>query len=118
MMRIVLRRMTACALAVISAAALAQGYPSRPVKIMVGANAGGGTDIIARMLGDKYTEWIGADNTLIGQKAGEFIAKWCKDNTRTPCNVAEIRGLEGSTPAKERGDGFRTGGRKTISMRT
>jgi ribose transport system substrate-binding protein len=59
--------------------------------------------------GDKYTEWIGADNTLIGQKAGEYIAKWCKDNARTPCNVAEIRGLEGSTPAKERGDGFRAG---------
>ena len=62
-----------------------------------------------KVLGDKYTEWIGADNTLIGQKAGEFIAKWCKDNSHTPCNVAEIRGLEGSTPAKERGDGFRTG---------
>jgi ribose transport system substrate-binding protein len=62
-----------------------------------------------KVLGDKYTEWIGADNTLIGQKAGEFIAKWCKDNSRAPCNVAEIRGLEGSTPAKERGDGFRKG---------
>jgi ribose transport system substrate-binding protein len=62
-----------------------------------------------KVVGDKYTEWIGADNTLIGQKAGEYIAKWCKDNSRTPCNVAEIRGLEGSTPAKERGDGFRKG---------
>jgi ribose transport system substrate-binding protein len=62
-----------------------------------------------KVVGDKYTEWIGADNTLIGQKAGEFIAKWCKDNAHTPCNVAEIRGLEGSTPAKERGDGFRKG---------
>ncbi len=62
-----------------------------------------------KVLGEKYTEWIGADNTLIGQKAGEFIAKWCKDNAHTPCNVAEIRGLEGSTPAKERGDGFRKG---------
>ncbi|NCW86098.1 MAG: tripartite tricarboxylate transporter substrate binding protein, partial [Oxalobacteraceae bacterium] len=25
-------------------------YPSKPVKLMVGAGAGGGTDIIARML--------------------------------------------------------------------
>src|SRR6266545_3401582 len=27
-------------------------YPAKPVKILVGANAGGGTDIIARMLAD------------------------------------------------------------------
>ena len=59
--------------------------------------------------GDKYTMWIGADNVLIGQKAGEFIANWCKEKTLAPCNVMEIRGLEGATPAKERGDGFRTG---------
>ncbi len=37
-----------------SSAALAQGYPAKPVRIMVGASAGGGTDIIARMLADKY----------------------------------------------------------------
>jgi len=59
--------------------------------------------------GDKYTMWIGADNQLIGQKAGEYIATWCKDQGHTPCNVIEIRGLEGATPAKERGDGFRAG---------
>ena len=29
----------------------ADAYPTRPVKIMVGAGAGGGTDVIARMLG-------------------------------------------------------------------
>ena len=59
--------------------------------------------------GEKYTMWIGADNKLIGKKAGEFAAKWCKDNSYAPCNVLEIRGLEGATPAKERGDGFREG---------
>ncbi len=59
--------------------------------------------------GDKYTMWIGADNQLIGKKAGEFIGQWCKDEGRSPCNVIEIRGLEGATPAKERGDGFREG---------
>ena len=59
--------------------------------------------------GEKYSMWIGADNKLIGKKAGEFTAKWCKDNGYSPCNVLEIRGLEGATPAKERGDGFRDG---------
>ena len=29
-------------------------WPTKPVKIMVGANAGGGTDIIARMLAEKF----------------------------------------------------------------
>lgn len=36
-------------------AAMAQGYPERPLRIMVGASPGGGTDILARMLADKFT---------------------------------------------------------------
>ena len=32
--------------------ARAQSYPTRPVHLEVGAPAGGGTDIVARMLGD------------------------------------------------------------------
>ena len=35
-------------------AAQAATWPTKPVKIMVGASAGGGTDIIARMLAEKY----------------------------------------------------------------
>ncbi len=62
-----------------------------------------------KVKGDKYTMWIGADNTKIGQEAGKYVADWCKRSTRTPCRVLEIRGLEGSTPARERGDGFREG---------
>jgi len=52
----------------------AQPYPSRPVKLMVGAPAGGGTDIVARMLGDRLAETLkqpfvvdnrpGASNTI------------------------------------------------------
>ncbi|MEI7643805.1 MAG: substrate-binding domain-containing protein [Chloroflexales bacterium] len=59
--------------------------------------------------GEKYTMWIGADNRLIGRKAGEYVATWCKAQMRVPCGVIELRGLEGSTPALERGDGFREG---------
>ena len=37
----------------------AQTYPVKPVRIMVGAGAGGGTDIIARMLAEKYQTALG-----------------------------------------------------------
>lgn len=59
--------------------------------------------------GDEYTMWIGANNELIGEQAGAYAAQWCVDNSHDPCEIGEIRGLEGSTPAQERGDGFRTG---------
>jgi ribose transport system substrate-binding protein len=56
-----------------------------------------------------YSMFIGADNVLIGKAAGQYVAKWCKDQKLSPCNVAELRGLEGAPPAKDRGDGFRQG---------
>ncbi len=59
----------------------AQGYPNKAVKLEVGAPAGGGTDIVARMLGDKLGESMkqsfvvdnrpGASNTI----AADFTAK-------------------------------------------
>lgn len=59
--------------------------------------------------GDQFTMWIGADNQAIGKRAGEYAANYCAEKNLNPCNIIEIRGLEGSTPAKERGDGFREG---------
>ena len=54
--------------------AAAQAYPTKPVRLMVGATAGGGTDIVARMLGEKLTDTLkqpfvvdnrpGASNTI------------------------------------------------------
>ena len=68
-------------LLLLPALALAQAYPSKPVRIMVGANAGGGTDIIARMLAEKMAEGLkgnfvvenrpGASNTI----AADLTAK-------------------------------------------
>jgi ribose transport system substrate-binding protein len=54
--------------------------------------------------GDGYTGWIGADNVEIGRQAGKYVAEQLLP---TGGKIAEIRGLAGSTPAKERGDGFR-----------
>ena len=39
----------------------------------------------------------------------QYAANYCEEQSLDPCNIIEIRGLEGSTPAKERGDGFREG---------
>jgi len=39
--------------------ALAQSWPTKPARIMVGASPGGGTDIIARMLAEKYQAALG-----------------------------------------------------------
>ena len=59
MLKSIARAAAACVLVAAASLALAQTYPARPVKIMVGANAGGGTDIIARMLADKYQAAMG-----------------------------------------------------------
>ena len=70
-----------CALSAVAQTA----YPTKPVKLMVGAGAGGGTDIIARMLAEKMTESLkgtfivenkpGASNTI----AADLTAKAAPD---------------------------------------
>lgn len=50
-----------------------------------------------------YTMFIGADNRLIGRKAGQFIEQLLGDNRG---DVLEIKGLLDSTPAIDRSEGF------------
>ena len=50
----------------------------------------------------KYTAFIGCDNYAIGNSMGKFIAQQLQGKGR----IAEIRGLEGSSPALERHRGF------------
>jgi tripartite-type tricarboxylate transporter receptor subunit TctC len=78
----IISRFTVLALAFVAGLASAQSdYPTRTARIMVGANAGGGTDIIARMLAEKFAESLkqpyvvenrpGASNTI----AADLTAK-------------------------------------------
>jgi tripartite-type tricarboxylate transporter receptor subunit TctC len=50
---------TAAVLPAVSRINWAESYPSRPVRIMVGAAAGGGSDILARLLGQWLSERLG-----------------------------------------------------------
>jgi tripartite-type tricarboxylate transporter receptor subunit TctC len=49
----------AACLPVIESAAQTAKYPDKPVKMMVGFSAGGGTDVVARILAQKVSETIG-----------------------------------------------------------
>jgi tripartite-type tricarboxylate transporter receptor subunit TctC len=49
----------AAALPAVSRMASAQAYPSRPVRIIVGQAAGSGSDIAARLLGQRLSERLG-----------------------------------------------------------
>jgi tripartite-type tricarboxylate transporter receptor subunit TctC len=49
----------AAGLPVVSRLARAQGYPTRPVRVIVGFPAGGATDIVARLIGQWLTERLG-----------------------------------------------------------
>lgn len=58
-----------------------------------------------RVVGDQYTCFIGANNTIIGKAAGEWIAKKLGGKG----HVVELKGLMTSTPGQDRHTGFREG---------
>jgi tripartite-type tricarboxylate transporter receptor subunit TctC len=68
--------------AVLATPAQAQGaYPSRFIKIIVGYAAGGGTDVVARVIGEKLSERLGQPVVIENKPGGgarlavEFVAR-------------------------------------------
>src|SRR5215813_189592 len=49
----------AAALSVLSRAARAQAYPTRPVRLIAGFPAGGGVDVTARLIGQALSKQLG-----------------------------------------------------------
>ena len=60
---------TGSVLALFAAGAVAQAFPSKPVRILVGFGAGGSTDIVARILAQSLTaDW--KQNVLVENRPG------------------------------------------------
>jgi tripartite-type tricarboxylate transporter receptor subunit TctC len=63
-----LRRLAACSLTVLSivtcGGAQAQDYPNRPIRLLVGFAAGGSSDVVARVIGQKMSEILGVGITV------------------------------------------------------
>lgn len=58
-----------------------------------------------RILGDSYSCFIGANNKIIGEAAGKWIAKKLGGKG----SIVELKGLMTSTPAQDRNSGFLNG---------
>lgn len=95
------------ALGGLAGSALAADYPIRPIRFMVGTAPGGGTDFMARLVGQKLTEAWGqpvvVDNRTgaTGLIAMEIVAKAAPDGytlSVTPHSVAITPALYKSIP--------------------
>ncbi len=87
--------------ALLAGAALtqAQSYPTKPVRIVIGSTAGGGTDIIGRLIGEKFAEIFkqpfiienrpGAATTI----AGALVAKATPDGHTLLLGTGSVRAV-------------------------
>src|SRR5688572_2187343 len=75
------RLVTFISLLIISAAASAQSYPAKPIRVIIPFVAGGSSDIVGRAIASKFQEYLGQPGIVEnrpganGSIAAEFVAK-------------------------------------------
>src|SRR5689334_11338221 len=70
-MRCVIRRLVVIAVAIgLAAPAVAQDWPSKPVRIIVPLGAGGGGDVFARLLGEELQKRYGQPFVIENRPGG------------------------------------------------
>jgi tripartite-type tricarboxylate transporter receptor subunit TctC len=81
-----LKKFFAIAACVLAASnVFAQGYPAKPVRMIVGFPPGGGTDVVARVISAKVQEWWGQPVTVenrpgaTGTIGADYVAKSAPD---------------------------------------
>jgi len=94
--RLFSRLLIAVALACAAPAALAQAFPAKPIRLIVGFTPSGGVDINARLLGPKITEYLG-QQVIIENRPGagtnianEYVAKSAPDGYTLLVNTAAL----------------------------
>src|SRR3989442_3407459 len=68
-----MRKIAAVLVALFACAALAQEYPARAVRVVVPFAPGGGTDIVARILSQQFTQRLGQSFVVDNRPAGSGI---------------------------------------------
>ncbi len=95
------------ALLALASAAVAQGFPSKPIKIVVPFSPGGGTDVMARVMAERFQESMGQP-TLVENRPGagsiiglEYVYKSEHDGytlVMEPNNLTTAAALYGKLP--------------------
>ena len=83
----------AAALPTVSRIARAQAYPTRPVRIIAGFAAGGGSDITARLMGQWLSERLGRPFVIENRPAGYTIdtLESCPFRKFSPARIRVVR---------------------------